>query len=98
MSKLVQMIRRGPGFCQYREMKYPKRWEDDRPGNTCPLCNKQFTVGDPCYMVLTHKLFPNTVIHTSCVDTDLLITTSALIKSHAKFVKFINENKGWCNQ
>jgi hypothetical protein len=98
LSKLVQMIRRGPGFCQYREMKYPKKWDDDRPDNVCPLCNQQFVVGDQCYMVITYKLFPNTVIHKSCVDTDFLITTHALIKSYDRFKKAIKENKGWCEE
>ena len=88
-------IRRGEGFCTYRSMNYPKKWEDDRPDNVCPLCNQQFTIGDLCYMVITYQLFPNTVIHQSCVDTDLLITTHNLIRSYDKFEKFISENKGW---
>lgn len=89
-------IRRGKDLCWYRDIVYAKEWIKDRPNRVCPLCNKEFVVGDSVYMVLTNfSIFPNTVIHQSCVDTDLLITTHALMKSYDKFKK---RCRGWCRE
>ena len=89
-------IRRGPLFCWFCKhvfsLEYGK-YDDER---FCPICNKGFSLGDPVFMVLNNNMmFPNTTIHQSCVDTDLLITTHALMRSYNIFAKFMEEHKGW---
>lgn len=89
-------IRRGPLFCWFHKHVFSLefgKYDDER---FCPLCNKGFSPGDPVFMVLcNNKLFPNTLIHQSCMDTDLLITTHALMRSYSIFAKFMEEHKGW---
>ena len=91
----IVTIRIGKGRADYREIDYPKLWKDRQPDKSCTLCNKEFKIGDKVLMVITNGAFPNTVIHQSCVDHDLILTTHAISKSYDEFAKYIREHKGW---
>lgn len=90
-------IRIGKGYVHYMEITYPKVWKNDRPEG-CPLCNQEFQIGDHIAMVITNNTFPNTMIHTACIDHDLILTTHALLKSFEHFSKFIQTHRGWCSE
>lgn len=85
----------GKGYVHYMKKAYPEEWRNQSPSEGCPLCNEVFEIGDPIFMVITNNTFPNTLIHQSCVDHDLIITTHKLYKSYNRFVRFQEEHKGW---
>ena len=95
MSEAIQAIRIGKGYVNYRGINYPKMWKDHQPDKGCPLCNQGFNIGDQVLMVITNNAFPNTTIHKSCVDHDLILTTHALSKSYDTFAGFNRTHKGW---
>ena len=95
MREEIVTIKIGKGRASYREMNYPKKWKDHQPDKSCPLCNQGFNIGDQVLIVITNNAFPNTVIHQSCIDHDLILTTHALSKSYDKFAEYIRKHKGW---
>ena len=90
-------IRIENGYVHYREITYPKKWKDERPDG-CPLCNQEFQIDDKVAMIITNNTFPNTIIHTACIDHDLLLTTHALLKSFKRFSEFIRSHRGWYSE
>ena len=83
-------------LCWYKEVSYDKMWDKHDPDRICPICNQPLTFGKPAYMVINnYRMFPNTMVHKSCVKVSLTATTLDLIKSYDKFEEFINKNKAW---
>ena len=83
-------------LCWYKEVCFDEKWDKYNPGRVCPICNQPLTIGKPAYMVINNgKMFPNIMIHTSCVKVSLTATTLDLIKSYDKFKEFMNKNKAW---
>ena len=83
-------------WCWYRMILFSEDWDKHDPGRVCPICNQPLTIGKPAYMVINnYRMFPNTLIHKSCVKVSLTATTLDLIKSYDKFEDFINKNKAW---
>ena len=83
-------------LCWYSQLLFTEMWNKNDPGRVCPICNKPLVIGQRGYMILNNNaLFPNTLIHKSCVKVSLTATTLDLIKSYDKFEEFMNKNKAW---
>lgn len=65
-------------------------------GLICPLCNGELKIGEMIYMVMNNqKLFPNCVIHKSCVVGGLEDTTKTLKYKYFNYKQILEENKAW---
>ena len=86
----------GDNFCWYNKGLYSKMSQKYDPERICPLCNQQLIIEDEVYMVLNNsKMFPNCLIHKSCVNVNFTATTFELIKSYEQFKDFVSKNKAW---
>lgn len=102
-------IKVGKGFASFREMEFTQRWKESREqyqktvqeqhkyGLICPLCNKEFLLGEIVYLIITNGLmeFPNIVIHKSCSHSDLQITCSKLMSSYEDYQIAIERHRAW---
>lgn len=93
--RFTTKIRIGKGYVHYADTNFYKKWKEDTPEQGCPLCNIEFEIGDPIFMVITTNSFPNTLIHKACVDHDLILTTHALLKLYEQHEQYIKTHKGW---
>ena len=83
-------------WCWYDELLFSEMWDKNDPERICPICNQPLTIGKEAYLVINNgKMFPNTMVHKSCVKVSLTATTLDLIKSYDKFEEFMNKNKAW---
>ena len=83
-------------LCWYKEVCFDEKWDKHDPGRICPVCNQPLTIGKPAYMVINnYKMFPNTMIHKSCVKVSLTATTIDLTNQYDRFKDFMNKNKAW---
>ena len=86
----------GDNFCWYNKGLYSKMSQKYDPGRICPLCNQQLIIEDEVYMVLNNsKMFPNCLIHKSCINVNFTATTFELIRSYDQFKDIISKNKAW---
>ena len=86
--------------CWYSKRIYSKKWQESDPGRVCAVCNKPLDVDKPMYMVINnYVLFPNVLIHESCVTSSLEDTTIHLMTQFKLFddsIKvLIDNNKSW---
>lgn len=103
--------------CFFRESEFNENWEkhninyicpicNSKITNTnyiCPICNSEITVGQKTYIILNNNLlFPNTLIHKSCIVNDMTKTARTLMYSYNSYRKELNEintkYKGWSNK
>lgn len=83
-------------LCWYKEVGFDKEWDKNDPDRVCPICNQPLTIGKPAYMVINnYKMFPNVMIHKSCVKVNLTATTIDLTNQYDMFKAFLNKNKAW---
>jgi len=85
-------------FCNYREYKWEGAYIPSSR-HWCPLCNEEIEKNDITYLAINNfKLFPNAVIHKSCIgDKSLEGLTIDLKDKYEKYKKFISNNLAWIN-
>lgn len=86
--------------CWFNERVYSEGWQKSNPDRVCPICNKLLKIDEPMYMVINnYVLFPNTLIHKSCVESNLEDVTrimTAQFKLFEEAIKtLISNNKEW---
>jgi hypothetical protein len=95
-SKRIEKVLVYDKWCWYKKLLFSESWDKHDPDRICPICNQPLTIGKPAYMVINnYRMFPNTLIHKSCVKVSLTATTLDLIKSFDQFKDFMNKNKAW---
>lgn len=53
----------------YEEIEITPSWAKIRRKDRCPLCTKKIATGEMAYIMINNcKLFPNTIVHKTCVD------------------------------
>ena len=83
-------------LCWYSHLLFTETWDKHNPGRVCPICNKPLIIGQRGYMILNNNiLFPNTLIHKSCVKVSLTATTIDLTNQYDRFKDFMKKNKAW---
>lgn len=90
-------------FCWFNEQNFGKEWVKARGKDICPVCNTKLNLDDKIYMVINNgKLFPNTLIHKSCIINDMTMTTRILMddynKYHRDIKKLHRKHRGWFNK